>query len=36
MNNILQNDTLAKEGIKKEIKDFLEMKPQYTQNYGRQ
>jgi hypothetical protein len=33
------NDTLVKEGIKKEIEDFLEfneMKPQHTQTYGTQ
>jgi hypothetical protein len=39
MNNTLLNDTLVKEGIKKEIKDFLElmnMKPQHTKTYGTQ
>ena len=37
LNNTLLNDTLVKEGIKKEIKDFLElmkMKPQHTQLMG--
>jgi hypothetical protein len=37
MNNTLLNDTLLKEGIKKEIKDFLEFNendPQHTQTYG--
>jgi hypothetical protein len=36
MNNTLLKDTLVKEGIMKEIKDFLEfneMKPQHTQTY---
>jgi hypothetical protein len=35
----LLNDTLVKEGIKKEIKDFLslmKMKPQHAQTYGTQ
>ena len=34
LNNTLLNDTLVKEGIKKEIKDLLKlikMKPQHTQ-----
>jgi hypothetical protein len=38
-NLYLLNDTLVKNKIKKEIKDFLEfmkMKPQHTQIYGTQ
>jgi hypothetical protein len=37
LNNILLNDTLVKEEIKKEMKDFLgfnEMKPQHIQTHG--
>ena len=36
-NNTLLNDNLVKEGLKKEIKDFLEFnenEPQHTQTYG--
>ena len=39
LNNTLLNNTLVKEGIKKEIKDFLDlmkMKTQHTQTYGTQ
>jgi hypothetical protein len=39
LNNTLFNDTLVKDGVKKEIKDFLEfneMKAQHTQSYGTQ
>jgi hypothetical protein len=39
LKNILLNDNLFKEEIKKEIKDILEFdekKPQYTQTYGTQ
>ena len=39
LNNILLNDTLVKEEIKKEIKDFLslmKMNPQHTKIYGTQ
>ena len=39
LNNTLLNDTLVKDEIKKEFKDFLEfneMKAQHTQSYGTQ
>jgi hypothetical protein len=39
LNNTLLNDTLVKEGIKKEIRTFwslMKMKPQHTQTHGTQ
>jgi hypothetical protein len=39
LKNTLLNDTLFKEGIKKEIEDFcslMKIKPQHTQTYGTQ
>jgi hypothetical protein len=39
LNNTPLNDSLVKDKIKKEIKDFLEfneIKPQHTQTYGTQ